>query len=93
MQAKGVKILKNVQTSWISMLSPAVRVMNEYRVLLVKMSVDSQRPVQDDIGKKVKVDKKCMAMARKNLNHLIDIQILIGLFALLPLLRCVHSLM
>ena len=93
MQAKGLKILKNVKTRWISMLSPAVRVMNEYRVLLVKMSLDSQRPVEEDLGKNGKVDKKCMALARKNLNHLTDIQVLLGLSGLLPLLRCVHSLM
>ena len=93
MQAKGLKILKNVKTHWLNMLSPAVRVMNEYRVLLVKMSLDSQRPIQDDLGKKGKVDKKCMALTCKNLNHLIDIQVLLGLFGLLPLLRCVHSLM
>ena len=29
MQAKGLKIWKNVKTRWISMLSPAVRVLNE----------------------------------------------------------------
>jgi hypothetical protein len=37
MQSKGLTILKNVTTRWISMLSLAVRVMNEYKVLLVKM--------------------------------------------------------
>ena len=75
------------------MLSLAIRVMNEYRVLLVKILLDSQRPVEEDLGKKRKVDKKCMALAHKNLNHLTDIQVLLDLSSLLPLLRCVHSLM
>lgn len=93
MQSKGLKILKNVKTRWISMLSPAVRVMSEYRVLIVKMSLDAERPVQDSVGKKVKVDKKLMEIARKNLEYLTDIQILLGLSGLLPLLKCVHNLM
>lgn len=93
MQSKGLKILKNIQTRWISMLSPAVRVLNKYRVLIVKMSIDSERPVEEIGGKKGKVDKKLMSLATKNLKFLSDIQILLGLSGLLPLLRCVHSLM
>ena len=73
MQSKGLKILKNIKTRWISMLSPSVRVMNEYRPLLVKMWLDSQVPLQDVTGQKVKVEKKFMALARENLDHLIDI--------------------
>ena len=75
------------------MLSPSVCVMNEYRPLLVKMWLDSQVPLQDVTDQKVKVEKKFMALARKNLDHLTDIQILLGLSGLLPLLRVVHSLM
>ena len=75
------------------MLSPSVRVMNEYRPLLVKMWLDFQVLLQDIIGQKVKVEKKFMALARKNLEHLTDIQILLRLSGLLPLLRAVHSLM
>ena len=40
------------------MLLLAVRVMNEYRVLLVKMSTDSKALAKDDQGKKPKTDKK-----------------------------------
>ncbi|KAG0594802.1 hypothetical protein M758_UG111100 [Ceratodon purpureus] len=93
MQSKGLKILKNIKTWWIAMLSPAVRVMSEYLPQLVKMSLDSKRPVQDTVGGKVKVDKKLMETATKNLEHLIDIKILLGLSGLLPLLKSVHSLM
>ena len=93
MQSKDLKILKNIQTRWIRMLSPAMQVMKEYRVLLVKMFMDSAYPVEDEQRKKAKVDKKLMALAHKNMNHLTDIQILLGLSGLLPLLQCVHSLM
>jgi hypothetical protein len=50
MQSKGLKILKNITTWWISMLAPTVRVMNEYKVLLVKMAMDS-KPAQRDGAK------------------------------------------
>jgi hypothetical protein len=40
METKGAKILKNVKTHWISMLSPAWCVMGEYRTLLMKMALD-----------------------------------------------------
>ena len=93
MQSKGLKILKNVKTRWISMLSPAVRVMSKYRPLIVKMFTDSKRPLEDSLGSKAKIDKKLMEIAKKNLAHLTDVQILLGLSGLLPLLKCVHSLM
>ena len=37
LQLKEGKILNNVKTRWISMLSPLRRVLSEYHVLLVKM--------------------------------------------------------
>ncbi len=40
METKGAKILKNVKTHWISMLSPTWCVMVEYRILLMKMALD-----------------------------------------------------
>jgi hypothetical protein len=40
MVSKGGKILNNMKTRWISMLSPMRRVLSEYRVLLVKMYGD-----------------------------------------------------
>ena len=75
------------------MLSPTVRMMREYKVLLVKMFMDSVHQVEDKQGKKAKVDKKLMALTHKNLNHLTDIHILLGLSGLLPLLQCVQFLM
>ena len=75
------------------MLSPAERVMNKYRPLIVKMFTDSERPLEDILGSKAKLDKKLMEIAKKNLEHLTDVQILVVLSGLLPLLKCVHSLM
>jgi hypothetical protein len=40
LQTKGLKILKQVKTWWLSMMSPAIRAMNEYRTLVVKMMED-----------------------------------------------------
>jgi hypothetical protein len=77
LQSKGLKILKNVKTRWISILSPAVRVMNEYKVLLVIMKEMSSS----------------LDVAQKNLNLLCDVQVLLGLSRLLPMLRCAHLLM
>ena len=74
------------------MLSPAVRVMNEYKVLLVKMQLDSQTPERDVDGKKPKTDKKLFKLTQANLPYLSNIQILLGWLGLLPLLRSVHSL-
>jgi hypothetical protein len=39
MQTKGNKILRNVKTKWISMLSLAKKVMVKYKTLLVKMAL------------------------------------------------------
>lgn len=60
------------------MLSPAVRVMNEYKVLLVKMQLDSQTPERDVDGKKPKTDKKLFKLTQANLPYLSNIQILLG---------------
>ncbi len=41
METKGLKILNNVKTHWISMLSPFKWVLQKYRPLLLKMALDS----------------------------------------------------
>ena len=74
------------------MLSPSVRVMNEYRVLLAKMVVDSLLPAPDANGKSGKKNKLLMKLASHNLSFLQEFQVLLTLSALLPLLRSVHSL-
>lgn len=92
LHSKGLKILKNIKTRWISMLSPAVRVMNKYRVLFVKMQRDSVAPTADGDGNAGKKDKGLMKLASKNLAYLCDFRIVLGLAGLLPMLRSVHSL-
>jgi hypothetical protein len=77
LQTKGLKILKQVKTRWLSMLSPAIRVMNEYRTLVVKMMED-----QDEVD-----------TAKTSFHHLIDIQIVVSLSCLIPMLKCLHHLM
>ncbi len=76
METKGARILKNVKTHWISMLSFAQCVMAEYKSLLVKMALDA--PTNDK--------------AKTNFDLLCDLQILLRLVAILLLLQLVHNL-
>jgi hypothetical protein len=80
LNSKGNKILRNIKTRWLSMLAPVVRIMNEYRPLLVKMSKDAGV-------------KKPTALYTKCFQHLTDIQVLLGLAAILPMLRLTNKLM
>jgi hypothetical protein len=41
MEAKGLKLLKNVNTRWASLIEPLRRILQECRVLLAKMKVDN----------------------------------------------------
>ena len=82
METKGLKILRNIKTKWISMLSPTIRAMNEYRILLMKILEDSKL-------KKEKVQEKNTTIC---LDHLIDIQIVLGLTSILPMLKLSQSL-
>jgi hypothetical protein len=59
------------------MMSPAIRVMNEYRTLVVKMMED-----QNDVDS-----------AKTSFHHLIDIQIVLSLSSLIPMLKSLHQLM
>jgi hypothetical protein len=77
METKGLKILRNVKTRWISMLSPAIRIMNEYRTLLVRMQQDTT----------LKNAKQHVKNATTCLDHLTDIQVVVSLSAILPMLR------
>ena len=77
LETKGLKILRQVKTRWLSMMSPAIRVMNEYRTLVVKMMEDQQD----------------VESAKISFQHLIDVQIVISLSCLIPMLKCLHTLM
>ncbi len=76
MATKGNKIFRNVKTRWISMLSPAKRVMVEYKTILVKMTLDNPTNQQGML----------------NYEHLCDIHIFLGLACILPLLESMHAL-
>jgi hypothetical protein len=77
LQTKGLKILKQIKTRWLSMRSPAIRAMNEYRTLVVKMMED-----QDEVE-----------TAKTSFQHLIDIKIVVSLSCLIPMLKTLHHLM
>jgi hypothetical protein len=77
LHSKGLKILRNVKTRWLSMMSPAIQIMTEYKSLLLKMMIDKEE---------FDVAKTCF-------DHLVDVQIVISLSCLVSMLRSLHSLM
>jgi hypothetical protein len=76
LEIRGLKILQNVKTRWISMLKPFKWVMAKYKTLIVKMS-------RENVS---------VAQARFDLNLLCHLHMLLGLFCLLPLLEAVNAL-
>jgi hypothetical protein len=76
MEMKGNKIVCNMKTRWILMLSPAKKVLVEYKTLLVKMAMDSFTNHQ----------------TKFNYEHLCALQILLDLSCIFPLLEFVHVL-
>jgi hypothetical protein len=82
METKGNKMLRNVDTRWISMRSPAKRVTSEYTTLMVKMGFDmASGPGQ-----------RSNAGAGDNFDYLVDIEVLLSLACFIPLLDAVHYL-
>ncbi len=78
-ETKGRKILQNVKTRWISMLSPLKRVLSEYRTLLVKMYSDQ-------------FVKPVIPAAKVNYELLANIRCLLTMAAVVPLLEAVKAL-
>ncbi len=70
------KILKNIKTQWMSMLSPSKRVLNEYQMLVVKM-------VEDNVS---------IVIVKANYELIYDVETLLGLACVLPLLELVQGL-
>ena len=70
---KERKILNNVKTQWISMLSPLKPVLSEYRVFIIKMYTNMQ-------------SKPIVKGAEANFSCLIDVKTELSLAATLPLL-------
>lgn len=75
MDKKGNKILKQIKTRWISLLKPAKRIMQQYSILVYKMHLDTG---------KVKA-------AEKTFESLVDVETLLGLACLVPLLELLNS--
>jgi len=82
METKRNKMLHNVETHWISMRSPAQRIMGEYRMLLVKMDVD----IEATVG------SKSNAAVAANFDQLSDVDILLSLACFIPIVNIVHCL-
>jgi hypothetical protein len=79
LESKGKKILQNVKTRWISMLSPLKRVLSEYRTLLVKMYSNQ-------------FIKPTIPAAKVNYELMADIKCLLTLAIVMPLLEAVKAL-
>jgi hypothetical protein len=62
METKGLKLLRNVKTRWISILSPTKRVMEKYKSLLVKMALNMDVNFQPTT----------------NFEHLVDLEVLLS---------------
>lgn len=82
METKGNKMVRNVETRWISMRSPAARILSEYRTLLMKMGVDMTAAP----------GHKPNATATDNFDQHADIELLLSLALFIPLVNAVHSL-
>jgi len=76
LKCKGNKIIKNIKTHWVSTLSPSKKVLSEYKALVVKMVEDS-----------VIVDT-----TKINYELMCDLETLLGLSCIIPLLELVQGL-
>lgn len=48
-ETKGLKMLRNVQTRWVSLIEPLRRLLSEYRTLIYKMTADLQENVKAEV--------------------------------------------
>lgn len=76
MKPKGNKILENVKTYWTNMISPTKWVMSMYMPLLAKMVEDNS----------------FLLIANVNYGFLCNVNLLIFLDFLLPMLETIHAL-
>ena len=68
--------MKNVKTRWISCLEPVKRVMSEYKALMLKMQMDSSS----------------LPTTKANMNLLCEIELLLDLACILPMLEALNYL-
>jgi hypothetical protein len=76
LECKHNKIIKNIKTHYISMLTPSKRILSEYKALVVKMVKDN-----------VIVDT-----TKTNYELLSDVETLMGFFCIILSLELVHGL-
>ncbi len=76
LETNGLKLLRNIKTWWISMLSPLEWLLAKYKSMVVKMYMDApkSKSVWD------------------NLDLLCDLELVLGLPCILPMLEVVHTL-
>jgi len=75
-ETKGLKVLWNVKTRWISLLQSLNRVGKENKTLFVKMAIDNAN----------------VELAKAKLLNLCDIDMIFGLPCILPMFKFVNSL-
>jgi hypothetical protein len=80
MEIKDLKILYNIKTRWMSMMGPSIQVMNEYRTLFIKMLQDTQL-------KNTKPNVNMLQFAMIIFNN---IQVVLGLVAIMPILHLLN---
>lgn len=73
---KGNQILQNLKTIWISMLGSTKRVLEEYKTLITKMAIDSNKE----------------PTTKKNLKVHLEWVVMLALPSMMPLLHAVNSL-
>jgi hypothetical protein len=76
LESKGLKLLRNIKTCWISMLSPLEWLLVKYKSMVVKMHMDAPKSKS----------------AWDNLDLLCDLELVLGLPCILPMLEVVHTL-
>jgi hypothetical protein len=76
MKAKGNKILQNVRTHWINMLSPTKRALSMYMPLIANMAKDIPS----------------LMVAQVNFKFFCDVNLLISFSCLMPMLETIHAL-
>ena len=77
LESKGSKILHNLQTMWISLLSHAKHVLSKYCSLVAKHGWEAC---------------SCHATTKVKAT-LLDVEVMLGLACLIPMFLCVHALM
>jgi hypothetical protein len=76
------------------MMSPAIRIMNEYRTLVVKMilAIKIMNEYRTLVVKMME-DQGEVDSAKTSFHHLIDVQIVVSLSCLIPMPKSLHQLM